>query len=232
MPATKVSPLSSRGWHGLEQKEPSSNHWDRVKCDRNQPCEMCVLKGRSSNCIYTPKATKRAQQHRFHPVQERVRHLESAIGSLVTDKNWRSCPVLPRRLEKFRPRKAPSGVFKSNRARLTMLEPIIGLSLRMMWVFHYISRITRESTFWRLFLDSSLGVRKKLDSQRYSNPKMPGRLTCWWERIALWLLGNFCILCHQGLLLTVLFLATSTTWISLDVCIAFPYGTSKQDLAD
>ncbi|KAJ5265998.1 hypothetical protein N7497_009980 [Penicillium chrysogenum] len=44
---------------------------------------MCVLKGRSSECAYTPKITKRPGQHRFRPVRDRARNLDSAIGSLV-----------------------------------------------------------------------------------------------------------------------------------------------------
>ncbi|KAJ5400345.1 hypothetical protein N7465_010834 [Penicillium sp. CMV-2018d] len=44
---------------------------------------MCVLKGRSSDCAYTPKITKRPGQHRFRPVQDRASDLDSAIGSLA-----------------------------------------------------------------------------------------------------------------------------------------------------
>lgn len=108
---------------------------------------MCVLKGRSSNCIYTPKATKRAQQHRFHPVQERVRHLESAIGSLVDRQELTQLPCTS----------SPAGEVQTSEGSVGRIQIQQGETNYVgadHWAviaddvsFHYISRITRESTF-------------------------------------------------------------------------------------
>lgn len=43
---------------------------------------MCVQKGRSPDCLYSSKPSRRPRQHHHH-VQDRVRHLEGVIGSLI-----------------------------------------------------------------------------------------------------------------------------------------------------
>ncbi|KAI1381240.1 hypothetical protein F4677DRAFT_119998 [Hypoxylon crocopeplum] len=55
----------------------------KVKCDRQQPCRTCSLRGLAMSCTYPPEGTSRPADRDPHTVQNRIRELESLVHALM-----------------------------------------------------------------------------------------------------------------------------------------------------
>ncbi|KAI1652307.1 uncharacterized protein F4817DRAFT_10341 [Daldinia loculata] len=75
----------------------------KVKCDRQQPCRTCSLRGLAASCSYPPDATSRTSDRDTHStVQNRIRELEGLVHVLMqraASKNSSNVQALPETTE-------------------------------------------------------------------------------------------------------------------------------------
>ncbi|KAI8958197.1 hypothetical protein F5Y11DRAFT_360218 [Daldinia sp. FL1419] len=75
----------------------------KVKCDRQQPCRTCSLRGLAASCAYPPDVTSRPSDRDGHStVQNRIRELEGLVHALMqraASKNSSNAQALPEAAE-------------------------------------------------------------------------------------------------------------------------------------